>query len=49
MYEWVWSVGVNIISIQGCLGVCCGDVILEYCYSDIVFMCISRFMIYMYI
>ena len=27
MYEWVWNVGVNIISIQGCLGVCCGDVI----------------------
>ena len=37
MYEWVWSVGMNIISIQGCLGVCCADVILEFCYSDIVF------------
>ena len=43
MYEWVWSVGVNIISIQGWLGVCCADVILEFCYSDIVFMCFSRF------
>ena len=50
MYEWVWSVRVNIISIQGCLGVHCGDVILEFCYSDIVFMCFSRFMIlYVYV
>ena len=32
----------------GMFGVCCGDVILEFFYSDIVFMCFSRFMIYMY-
>ena len=31
MYEWVWSVGVNIISIQG-------YVILVLCYSDVVFI-----------
>ena len=48
MYEWVWSVGVNIISIQGCLGVFRGVLILEFGYSDVVFMCFSRFMISMY-